>query len=84
MWKRWIGSLEGITKGQFKEENLASEEDVSRKEELTSIHQRIHWPATANPSEELDVIAIEIFLETIVEVAMAIASGINTGGDGER
>ena len=47
------------------------------QEALTCIHQRIHCAATPNPLEEpdeLDQIAINHFLDTLVEVAMAIAS----------
>ena len=46
-------------------------------EGLTSIHPRIHWPAT-NPKDtdhsETDLIMIENFLSTLAEVAIAVAS----------
>ena len=43
---------------------------------LTPIHQRIHCAATLDTfadANELDVIAREIFIDTLVEVALAIA-----------
>ena len=46
---------------------------------LTSIHRRIHFPATPDASEhgedetELDRIAIDNLLDTLAEVALAIA-----------
>ena len=43
---------------------------------LTSIHRRIHWPATPDTTEsenELDQITIDHFLETLAEIAIAIA-----------
>ena len=46
------------------------------QEALTCIHQRIHWAATADPLEEpdeLDQIAIQSFLDTLAEVALAVA-----------
>ncbi len=42
---------------------------------LTPIHRRIHCAATADrtePENELDSIAIDNFLDTLAEVAMAI------------
>ena len=45
---------------------------------LTSIHQRIHWPAThisgGSDTHELDRIAIEAFLDTLADVAISIAA----------
>ena len=55
---------------------------LSRSEEsgsvngLTPIHQRIHCAATPDTiadANELDVIAREIFIDTLAEVALAIA-----------
>ena len=55
---------------------------LSRSEEsgsvngLTPIHQRIHCaatPVTIADANELDVIAREIFIDTLAEVALAIA-----------
>ena len=43
---------------------------------MTPIHQRIHCAATRDTiadANELDVIAREIFIDTLAEVAMAIA-----------
>ena len=46
---------------------------------LTPIHRRIHFPATPDASEhgedetELDRIAIDNLLNTLVEIALAIA-----------
>ncbi len=43
---------------------------------LTSIHGRIHCaatPDTTEPEDELDSIAIDHFLDTLAEVAMAVA-----------
>ncbi len=43
---------------------------------MTCIHQRIHWAATTDPLEEpdeLDQIAIQSFLDTLAEVALAVA-----------
>ncbi len=43
---------------------------------LTPIHQRIHCGATPDPTEaenEVDQIAIDNFLGTLAEVAMAVA-----------
>ena len=45
-------------------------------EGLTCIHRRIHCAATADTTElenELDRIAINRFLDTLVEVALAVA-----------
>ncbi len=45
---------------------------------LTSIHQRIHWPAThisgGSVTNELDRIAVDNFLDTLANVALAIAA----------
>ncbi len=46
------------------------------QEALTCIHQRIHCAATTDPLEEpdeLDQIAIQSFLDTLAEVALAVA-----------
>ena len=43
--------------------------------ELTPIHQRIHCAATADTDDdakELDVMAVDNFLDTLAEVALAI------------
>jgi len=43
---------------------------------LTPIHRRIHCAATSDTTDdtnELDAVAIENFLDTIAEVALAIA-----------
>ncbi len=43
---------------------------------MTCIHKRIHWAATTDPLEEpdeLDQIAIQSFLDTLAEVALAVA-----------
>ena len=56
---------------------------ITGPEALTCIHQRIHWAATPDPLEEPDYqgepdelhqIAIEHFLDTLVEIALAISS----------
>ena len=44
-------------------------------EALTSIHARIHWPATPDTTEsenELDDITVGLFLDTLAEIAIAI------------
>lgn len=46
---------------------------------LTSIHGRIHWPATPDNDDlkghdELERIDIDNFLETLVEIALSVAS----------
>ena len=55
---------------------------LSRSEEsgsvngLTPIHQRIHCAATPDTTvdvDELDIIAVDNFLDTLAEVALAIA-----------
>ncbi len=48
-------------------------------EALTCIHQRIHWAATeepepdAGPLEEMNELDITNFLDTLVEIALAVA-----------
>ena len=52
-----------------------SQPDVDQKA-LTSIHTRIHCVATQDTSDgvdELDRIEIDNFLDTLAEIAMAIA-----------
>ena len=50
----------------------------SAKNGLTSIPQRIHWPAThisgGSNTDELDRIAVEAFLDALADVAIAIAA----------
>ena len=45
---------------------------------LTSIHQRIHWPAThisgGSDTHELDRIAAEAYLYALADVAISIAA----------
>ncbi len=45
---------------------------------LTCIPQRIHWPAThisgGSDTHELDRIAVDNFLDTLADVALAIAA----------
>ena len=45
---------------------------------LTGIPSAIHWPAThisgGSNTDELDTIAIEAFLDTLADVALAIAA----------
>ena len=45
---------------------------------LTSIHPRIHWPATTDAAapehSETDQIIIDNFLNTLAEIALAVAS----------
>lgn len=52
---------------------------------LTGIPQSIHCPASDVTQEdgydELDRIAIEHFLDTLAEVALAVAARINQNGD---
>ena len=51
--------------------------EIQGPEALTCIHERIHLAATRDPLEqpdELDQIAIDQFLETLVEVAPAISA----------
>ena len=52
---------------------------------LTCIRQRIHCAATTDGvggTDELDQIAINNFLETLVEVALAVAARKRTQGHG--
>ena len=54
---------------------LPQEEDGA-DEALTSIHARIHWPATPDTVDgenELDDITIGHFLDALAEIAIAIA-----------
>ncbi len=59
-----------------KQRNVLSQpEESGGVNGLTPIHQRIHCgatPDTAEPENELDSIAINNFLDTLAEVAMAI------------
>jgi hypothetical protein len=48
-------------------------EEKANQAGLTSIHRSIHCPATQEPDEELDRIEIENFLDTLTEIATAIA-----------
>ena len=45
---------------------------------LTSIHQRIHWPATQrsgrSDTHELDRIAAEAYLDALADVTISIAA----------
>ena len=45
---------------------------------LTSIHPRIHWPATTDAAapedSETDQIIIDNFLNTLADIALAVAS----------
>ena len=53
---------------------------------LTPIHRRIHCSATQNTTEhedELDRIAIDNFLDTLAEVALAIARRRVQANDGD-
>ena len=60
-----------------KKQNGLSRSEVSGSENgLTPIHQRIHCAATPDTTadvDELDVIAVDNFLDTLAEVALAIA-----------
>ena len=55
---------------------------------LTSIHQRIHWPAThisgGSDTHELDRIAIEAFLDALADVAFSIAAREHTEKNDEE
>lgn len=73
-----IGSSAKALKGLFGGENPASD-----GEGLTSIPKSIHWPAppdTVENNNELDDITIGTFLDTLAEVALAVARR-NTTGD---
>jgi hypothetical protein len=51
--------------------------ESGRENGLTSIPPRIHCPATTNGvggQDEIDDIAVEHFLDTLAEVALAVAS----------
>ena len=55
---------------------LSQTEESGLENGLTPIHQRIHCAATADttePEDELEHIAINSFLDTLAEVALAIA-----------
>ncbi len=55
---------------------LSQQEESGLVNGLTPIHQRIHCAATADttqPENELDSIAINNFLDTLAEVALAVA-----------
>ena len=49
-----------------------------RIEGLTSIHPRIHWPATTDTAApeytEIERVIIDNFLNTLAEVAIAVAT----------
>ena len=52
------------------------DQETGPLEGLTCIHQRIHCvatPETPEPENELDQIAIDNFLQTLAEVALAVA-----------
>ena len=55
-----------------------SDEEFSSKDGLTGIPHRIHWPATqdcgGSELDELDIIAIDNFLDTLSEIAISIAT----------
>ncbi len=55
-----------------------SDEDFSEEMGLTGIPQRIHCTATEDSGgselDELDIIAIENFLDTLSEIAISIAT----------
>jgi len=55
---------------------LRNEKPQDNENVLTSIPLRIHCPATTDKeyTDELDEIAIEHFLDTLAQVALAIAS----------
>jgi len=58
-------------------ENSRNGED-SAQNGLTGIESRIHWPAThisgGSITNELDTIAVDNFLDTLADVALAIAA----------
>ncbi len=58
--------------------NVSGDEEFSKNMGLTGIPHRIHWPATqdygGSELDELDVIAIENFLDTLAEIAISIAT----------
>ena len=58
--------------------NDPSDEVFSSEKGLTGIPHRIHWPATqdcgGSELDELDIIAIENFLDTLSEIAISIAT----------
>ena len=77
-----IGSSAKASKGLFDAENPVSDDELSFGEELTSIPRSIHWPATpdvAGDNNELDRITVETFLDTLAEVAVAVARRKTTG-----
>ena len=51
-------------------------QEKGQSERLTPIPQRIHCGATPKGEQlsEVDIIAIDLFLDTLAEVAMAVAS----------
>ncbi len=55
-----------------------SDEEFSSENGLTGIPHRIHWPATqdcgGSELDELDIIAIENFLDTLSAIAIPIAT----------
>ena len=55
---------------------------------LTSIHQRIHWPAThisgGSDTHELDRIAVEAFLDALADVTISIAAREHTEKNDEE
>ena len=70
------GSPQKALKRLFEVENPVSGDELSCEEGLTSIPQRIHWPATPDVAEdnnELDRITVDTFLDTLAEVALAVA-----------
>jgi hypothetical protein len=51
--------------------------ESGRENGLTSIPPRIHWPATTERvggQDEIDDLAVEHFLNTLAQVALAVAS----------
>ena len=65
---RLVGAVDSVENGPA----------LSPSNGLTSIHQRIHWPAThisgGSDTHELDRIAVDNFLDTLANVALAIAA----------
>ena len=55
-----------------------SSEEFPSEDGLTGIPHRIHWPATQDSGgselDELDVIAIENFLDTLADIAIRAAT----------
>ena len=77
-----------MKKTMSNDDNLPLKASNSASTGLTGIHSSIHCPATQDYVEaeydELDRIAIEHFLRSLAEVALAVAARHRQNPDGDR